>query len=530
LIIWKGSSVPRRRHTLPTALAALLAVGVVAVTALAPAAAAPAPAPAPTPTLAPITVPGGLQPGEATAVAGDCELAQVTCKPARAGSCSGNTSQTVAPATIRVLVRTGATTVAIHGPVPFEQYVEDVLPNEWISSWDGDALKAGAVAVKSYAWYWATHFGGYLNSDPAQCFDVTDDQDFQVYRAGSAVARTTSAVQQTWPFVARVGGRVLQTFYRSFLNNQTEGCGAFANGTTMSQWGTQNCVEASTANKYNVILGKYYFPGLQLTTARQQRTPHDFTFLQKSTPATFRAGHWSIADGYTPPTAFTFGYSGDIPTVIDSGDGFARVGVFHPATGTWYLGTATGGVASKIAYGGASDVPVPAHYSGVSKATVIAIFRPADGTWHRRGLAGVQYGQKGDIPVPGHYAGTAANDFADQIALFRPSSGRWYRLGLTSVGYGQKGDIPAPADYDGNGTTDIALYRPSMHTFYVRGHASVHYGVTGDVPVTGDFNGDGRADFAVYRPSTHTLWIRGLAQVSVGAAGDTPVGKAPYRG
>jgi hypothetical protein len=511
--------VPRRRWVL--AVAVSLLAGALAVSAGGePAAGAGTPKPTP------ITVPGGLRPGAVASVTGDCELAQVTCRPTRSGSCTSNTSQVNHPASMKVLVRADRTTTAVSiQTVPFDQYVENVLPNEWIPSWDGDALKAGAVAVKSYAWYWATHFGGYVNGDPTQCFDVTDDADFQVYKAGSALARTTTAVQQTWPFAARVGGRILQASYRAFLDNAGEACGAFADGTTLSQYGTQACNEASTANKYNVILAKYY-SGLQLTTARQKRTAHDFTFLQKSTPATFSAGHWSIADGY--PTTITFGFSGDIPTVIDSGDGFARVGTFHPATGTWYLGTATGGRADTIAYGASTDVPVPAHYAGVSQATVLAVFRPSDGTWHLRGRTGAHYGQRGDIPVPGHYAGTAANDYADTVAVFRPANGGWYRPGLATVAYGRQGDIPAPADYDGNGTTDLAVYRPSTHTFYVSGRSGVIFGIAGDVPVTGDFNGDGKADIAVYRPSTHTLWIHGQAAVTLGAG--TPIGQAPYRG
>ena len=188
----------------------------------------------PTPPPAPISVPGGLVPGQA-AVAGDCAMAGVTCKPALPGSCTGDVSQSIAPASVKVFL--GATRTIV--TVPFATYVENVLPNEWIASWDGDALKAGAVAVKSYAWYWVTHFGGYLDGDPANCFDVTDDQDFQVYQANSALARTTAVVQQTWPVAARVGGKIVQTFYRSYLHSSSESCGAYADGITMSQYGTQ---------------------------------------------------------------------------------------------------------------------------------------------------------------------------------------------------------------------------------------------------------------------------------------------------
>jgi len=41
--------------------------------------------------------------------------------------------------------------------VAFKTYVKNVLPNEWISSWPSASLGAGAMAVKSYGWYWALH-------------------------------------------------------------------------------------------------------------------------------------------------------------------------------------------------------------------------------------------------------------------------------------------------------------------------------------------------------------------------------------
>jgi hypothetical protein len=323
-----------------------------------------------------------------------------------------------------------------------------------------------------------------------------------------------------------VGGKILQTSYRAFLHATTESCGAYADGTTMSQYGTQACNEASTGNKYNVILGKYYYPGLQLATARQLRTPHDFQFLQRSTRVTFHAGTWTLDDGYS--TRFTYGRSGDVPVITNNGDGFAHVGVFRPATGTWYLANATGGNASAVAYGAKGDIPVQAQYAGVDKPTVRAVFRPATGTWYIQGRSAVRYGKRGDTPVPGHYFGTAANHYADGIAVFRAATGMWYIAGHSSVHYGMKGDVPMPADYDGNGTTDIAVYRPSTHTFYRRGHAGIHYGTRGDIPVTGDFTGDGKADLAVYRRSTHAWYVYGAATAIFGAAGDTPIGAAPY--
>lgn len=468
---------------------------------------------------------------------GDCAISDVTCKPDIGGSCTHNTSQITPPATIRVYdpSYTGTDDIRV---VPFETYVENVLPNEWADSWDGDALKAGAVAVTSYAWYWATHFGGYVAGDVARCFDVTHDQNFQVYGNGTAMPNSTAKVQQVFPDAIRVGGSVVQASYFSAVRSDYDvtkpttydTCGQGADGTFLSQSGSQTCNEDSTGNKWPVILQRYYGSSIQLASATQQRTQHDFQYLHRSTIATFAAGRWTIDDGYNggSGTTFTFGRAGDLPTVTNDGTGFAHIGFYRPSNGTWYLGSPTGTPASYVTYGQSHDIPVQAQYDGDTSPTVLAVYRPSTGTWYVRGRASTQYGRSTDIPVPGHYYGTAATRYADGIAVYRPSTGQWYVSGHAAIQYGQKGDIPVPADYDGNGTTDIAIYRASTHTFYVRGQRIVRWGVTGDVPVTGDYTGDGKADLAVYRPSTRTWYVYGGATTTFGAAGATPVGKAPY--
>ena len=478
---------------------------------------------------APITRPGGLLPGAVPATTGDCSLAGVTCRPPLPSSCSGYSSQTTPPATIRVLVRTSSTAATVQ-TVPFQTYVENVLPNEWPPSWDADTLQAGAVAVKSYAWYWVTHFGGYVKT-AAGCFDVTDDTSFQVYRAGSANDRTTAAVITSWPVAARVNGRIYEASYRAYLHSPSDACGEDANGSELSQYGAQACNEASTGNKYNVILQTYYYPGLQLSTAQQLREQHDFQFQQRSTRVVFDAGHWVLDDGYS--TTFSFGVAGDHPVVVTNGDGFAHIGVFRPSTSTWYLGSPTGHVASRVQFGTTGDIPVQAQYAGEQQPTVIAVFRPSDGTWYEatsdgRVVSKVQWGTAGDIPVPGHYAGDPTTDYADGLAVFRPSNGDWFIQGQPTVHFGTRGDIPMPADYNGDGTTDLAVYRPSTNTFFLRGQPGIHYGTSGDIPVTGDFTGDGATDLSLYRPSTHAWFVPGAPTEHFGSTGDTPIGAAPY--
>ncbi|WP_217920141.1 peptidase inhibitor family I36 protein [Actinomadura sp. BRA 177] len=68
--------------------------------------------------------------------------------------------------------------------VSFKTYVKNVLPNEWITSWPSESLKAGAMAVKSYGWYWALH--STRKTSDGRCFDVYDTTSSQVYKPGSA--------------------------------------------------------------------------------------------------------------------------------------------------------------------------------------------------------------------------------------------------------------------------------------------------------------------------------------------------------
>ena len=492
---------------------------------------------APPPRPVPVTRPGGLAAGQEHAVAGDCELAGVVCRPNLGGSCSNAvTTRTPPGATtpIRVLVRRSATAVTI-STVPFQTYVQDVLPNEWPVSFDGDSRKAGAVAVKTYAWYWMSHFGGYLGTVTRSSVSTSPT---------TRTSRRTPPARPTRPPTPRSPrpGRSSPAGTARSSRRSTAApspvrrrrrAGPGANGAVLSQYGSQNCNDpdmsatGNTANKYNVILQTYYGSDLQLATTAQLRSQHDFQYLRRSTPATFSAGHWSLADGY--PTTIRFGVAGDVPAVNTVGDGFARVGVFRPSTATWYLGSPTGHVLVRFAFGRADDVPAAGQYRGLGAPTQVAVFRPSTGTWFLAGPTGgvvqsVQWGTRGDVPTPGRWLDAST----DSLALFRPSIGTWYVRGGPTVSLGRTGDIPVPADYTGDGITDAAVYRPSTNQFLVVGQAAVQWGVRGDVPVTGDFTGDGRADLAVYRPSTHTLWVRDGAKVVLPAAG-VPIGAAPYR-
>ncbi|WP_176611480.1 SpoIID/LytB domain-containing protein [Actinomadura sp. WMMB 499] len=134
--------------------------------------------------------------------------------------------------------------------VPFKSYVKNVLPNEWVPSWPRESLRAGAMAVKSFGWYWALH--STRKTPGGECFDVYDNTNSQVYKPGSARSSTSAAVDATWGTRMTRGGKIMQAHYCA-----TEtACGAWVDGDWMSQYGSRD--KANAGWSHSRILQAYY--------------------------------------------------------------------------------------------------------------------------------------------------------------------------------------------------------------------------------------------------------------------------------
>lgn len=97
--------------------------------------------------------------------------------------------------------------------VPMEGYVKGVVPNEVPSSWHPQALRAQAVAARSFGI--ATSRGG--------AFDHYDDTRSQVYRGrGSETRRTNRAVTFTKREAVKHSGNVAITYFSSTSGGRTE--------------------------------------------------------------------------------------------------------------------------------------------------------------------------------------------------------------------------------------------------------------------------------------------------------------------
>jgi hypothetical protein len=119
-------------------------------------------------------------------------------------------------------------------------YTQHVLPNEWINTWDADALGAGAIAVKTYAWYMEgtghARFGG------ADCADVYDDWHDQFFDPTWSAASTDLALDATFGSILQKKQNTFPTQY--WAGTKGDPCAPVTQGEfagRMSQWGSQTC-------------------------------------------------------------------------------------------------------------------------------------------------------------------------------------------------------------------------------------------------------------------------------------------------
>ena len=199
------------------------------------------------------------------ALAALCMLASTPSPPATAAAlCGGYGSQTTPPPTVRVY-RAAAGTVET---VDFRAYLKNVLSREWISSWTTESLRAGALAVKDYAWYQVLHWRGYVSAS-GQCFDLFDTTRDQVYDPSRPIyAPMGAAVDATWTTLALRNGSIVPTYYNA--GNPNERCGANANGWQMFQWGSEACgLDGLSAAQIMSV----YYGGIQVIAAPPPARP-----------------------------------------------------------------------------------------------------------------------------------------------------------------------------------------------------------------------------------------------------------------
>ncbi|RBY86577.1 SpoIID/LytB domain-containing protein [Blastococcus sp. TF02A-30] len=429
--------------------------------------------------------------------------------------------------------------------VRMEDYLRGVVPRESPASWGDaaggkgmEALKAQAVAARSYAW-------AENRSSWAKTCDTTS---CQVYSGaginGSSVEdrRTDAAIAGTAGVVMRTpAGAIVRTEFSSSTGGYTAG-GAFPavvdEGDTASPY--HNWTTKVPASRVVSAFGVGELTGIQVTRRNGLGADGgrvlavEISGTAKTVTVTgndvrsrlgLRSDWFSVdvgggvpagpgpqappappvqpfvyrASGNQPGASAVpvpFGQVGDIPLACDwNGDGVSTLGIFR--RGVFYTTDVPGGgVAQQVfAFGQPGDQPVCGDWDGNGTDTVgvfrggMVYLRNSNSTGVADGSFG--FGDRGDRLIAGDWNG----DSFDTVGVWRNG---WFHLTnsnlvattAASVAYGSPGDLPATGDWDGNGTDTLGILNAG--TFYLRndwvsgrGELSFGFGDRGDVPVVG---------------------------------------------
>ena len=127
-----------------------------------------------------------------------------------------------------IITNWGAQGATLVNDVPLEDYLKGVVPSEMPSKWNTEALRAQAIAARSYAV--ATKTAG---KHASKGFDVVDTTADQAYGGASAEKETTSkAVEDTKGIVLVQDKKVLPTYYHASSGGQTK---VWASGSSFLQ-------------------------------------------------------------------------------------------------------------------------------------------------------------------------------------------------------------------------------------------------------------------------------------------------------
>lgn len=139
--------------------------------------------------------------------------------------------------------------------IDLEQYLYSVVGSEMPTSWHMDALRAQAIAARSYA---LIHIG----RPASPWFDLGNNERWQAYNGVESEATSTyAAVSDTAAQVLTYDGQIVEALYASTQAITDEAHDGFG----MSQYGAEEL--ARQGHNYQQILANYY-PGAMLARLR----------------------------------------------------------------------------------------------------------------------------------------------------------------------------------------------------------------------------------------------------------------------
>src|SRR5829696_4198017 len=141
--------------------------------------------------------------------------------------------------------------------VALDQYLQGVVPDESPPSWPLEALKAQAVAARTYA---------VATMKPGATFDLYPDTRSQVYGGVAAeVASTNQAVAETRGEVVTYGGQPVVTFFFSTSGGRTEDVENTPLGTEPKPW------LKSVDDPYDTTSPRHRWGPIRMSLARADR-------------------------------------------------------------------------------------------------------------------------------------------------------------------------------------------------------------------------------------------------------------------
>jgi len=147
--------------------------------------------------------------------------------------------------------------VQVINHLSLEQYIAAVVGSEMPTSWPLEALKAQAVAARSYA---LAHMARPANRH----WHLGDTTRWQAYKGLERLnGRTQEAAVRTAGLILSYQGGIVESLYASTQQISSEAHGHL--GASMSQHGARTLAEQG--HRYNAILGRYY-PGASLARLR----------------------------------------------------------------------------------------------------------------------------------------------------------------------------------------------------------------------------------------------------------------------
>jgi hypothetical protein len=235
----------------------------------------------------------------------------------------------------------------------------------------------------------------------------------------------------------------------------------------------------------------------------------------------------------------------------------AKIGVFRPSTGQWFLdfngnGFFDGCVVDTCItnYGSNAMLPVAGDWEGTGH-TSIGVFEPNTGAWHLDNGNGqwdacgstgdtciTTYGSPDSFPVVRELSseklvvGTFQPQVMTQVNGTTVTKRGVWNFDLDGNGnvdqcnidqcienFGQAGDLPIVGDWNGTGSEKIGFYRPTTGQWYLdlNGNGKWDgsptdsllgpFGAATNLPVVGDWDGTGKIRIGVYRPSTGQWYL-----------------------